>query len=107
MFMFYETGIFRSPENELNIDNFSKIAHKIAKSKCFVDIQNKSDSPINSLSNDIWSVGVNFVIKKIIGGRETALTTSITYSATVCILEVLTLRLSRGQNAPLPLSGFP
>ena len=38
MFIFYESDIFRTPENDLNFDNFPKIAHKIAKSKYFVDI---------------------------------------------------------------------
>ena len=38
MFMLYEFDIFRTPENDLNFDNFAKIAHKIAKSKYFVDI---------------------------------------------------------------------
>ena len=41
IFMFYESDIliiFRTLENGLNFDNFVKIAHKIAKSKYFVDI---------------------------------------------------------------------
>ena len=37
MFTFYEFDIFRTPENGLNLNNFAKIAHKIAKSKIFVD----------------------------------------------------------------------
>ena len=53
MFMFHELDIFPTAENCLNFNNFAKIAHKIAKSKYFVDIQNESDFPINSLSNDI------------------------------------------------------
>ena len=35
------------------VEHFAKIAHKVAKSKYFVDIQNELDSSINSLSNDI------------------------------------------------------
>ena len=47
-------------------DNFEKIAHKIAKSKYFVDIENKSNCLINSLSNDdVWSVRVSFVLQKL------------------------------------------
>ena len=38
MFMFYEFDIFRAPENGQNFDNFVESAHKIAKSKYFVDI---------------------------------------------------------------------
>ena len=53
MFMLCESDIFSKPENDLNFDNLAKIAHKIAKSKHFVDIENESDSPINSLSSDI------------------------------------------------------
>ena len=37
----------------LKSDYLAKIAHKIAKSKYFPDIYNDSDSPINSLSDDI------------------------------------------------------
>ena len=50
MFMFHELDIFRTPENGLNFDNLAKIAHKIAKSKYFVNIENESESPINSPS---------------------------------------------------------
>ena len=38
MFMSYESDIFQTPENGLNFVNVAKIAHKIAKSKYFVDI---------------------------------------------------------------------
>ena len=44
---------FRTSKNGLNSDYFAKIAHKIAKSKYFPNIFNDSDSPINSLSDDI------------------------------------------------------
>ena len=44
---------FRTSKNGLNSDYFLKIAHKIAKSKYFPDILNDSDSPVNSLSDDI------------------------------------------------------
>ena len=44
---------FRSSKNGLNADFSAKNAHKIAKSKYFPDILNDSDSPINSLSDDI------------------------------------------------------
>ena len=37
----------RTPEDGLNFDNFTKIAHKIAKSKCFLNIGNESVSLIN------------------------------------------------------------
>ena len=37
IFMFCGFDIFRTPENGLNLDNFAKIAHKIAKSKYFLD----------------------------------------------------------------------
>ena len=42
-----------------------KIAHKVAKSKYFVDILNESDSSINSLFNDIVFVGVSFVLQNL------------------------------------------
>ena len=44
---------FRTSENGLNSAYFSKIAHKIAKPKYFPNIFDDSDSPINSLSDDI------------------------------------------------------
>ena len=44
---------FRTCKNGLNSDYFAKIARKIAKSKYFPNIFNDSDSPINSLSDDI------------------------------------------------------
>ena len=59
MFMFYEFDIFRTPENGLNFDLFVNLAHKIAKSKYFVDIQNESNSQINSFTmiySLLWSV---------------------------------------------------
>ena len=64
--------------------HFTKSAHKIAKSKYFVDLQNESDSLINSLSNDIvcWD---QFRPSKIIG-REGARTKSLSYSAKVFLL---------------------
>ena len=43
----------RTSKNGLNSDHFAKIAHKSAKSKYFPNILNDSDSPINSLSDDI------------------------------------------------------
>ena len=49
---------FRTSKNGLNSDYFAKNAHKIAKSKYFPDILSDSDSPINSLSDDIYFVGV-------------------------------------------------
>ena len=51
---------FRTSKNGLNSDYFAKNinAHKIAKSKYFPDILNDSDSPINSLSDNIKFVGV-------------------------------------------------
>ena len=49
---------FRTSKNGLKSDYFAKNAHKIAKSKYFPDILNDSDSPINSLSDDIKFVGV-------------------------------------------------
>ena len=49
---------FPTSKNGLNSDYFAKNAHKIAKSKSFLDILNDSDSPINSLSDDIEFVGV-------------------------------------------------
>ena len=53
MFIFHEFDIFSNSQNGINFNNFEKIAHKIAKSKYFVDIWNESDSPINYLSDDI------------------------------------------------------
>ena len=50
MFVFQE---FETSKNGLNSDYFAKIAHAIAKSKYFPNIFNDSDSPINSLSDDI------------------------------------------------------
>ena len=44
---------FRTSENGLNSAYFAKIAHKIAKPKYFPNIFDDSDSPINSLSDDI------------------------------------------------------
>ena len=44
---------FRISENGLNSAYFAKIAHKIAKPKYFPNIFDDSDSPINSLSDDI------------------------------------------------------
>ena len=49
---------FRTSKNGLKSNYFSKIAHKIAKSKYFPNIFDDSDSPINSLSDDIQFVGV-------------------------------------------------
>ena len=45
--------MFSNFQNGLNSDYFAKIAHKIAKSKYFPNIFYDSDSPINSLSDDI------------------------------------------------------
>ena len=44
---------FRTSKNGLKSGYFAKIAHKIAKSKYFANIFDDSDSPINSLSDDI------------------------------------------------------
>ena len=44
---------FRTSENDLNSAYFPKIAHKSAKPKYFPNIFDDSDSPINSLSDDI------------------------------------------------------
>ena len=44
---------FRTSKNGLNSDYFTKNAHKIAKSNYFPHIFDDSDSPINSLSDDI------------------------------------------------------
>ena len=44
---------FRTSRNGLKSDYFVKIAHKITKSKYFSNIFDDSDSPINSLSDDI------------------------------------------------------
>ena len=53
MFVFYKFAIFSNFQNGLKSDYFAKIAHKIAKSKYFPNIFDDSDSPINSLSDDI------------------------------------------------------
>ena len=53
MMLEIEIEIFQTSKNGLNSDYFAKIAHKIAKSKYFPDILNDSDSPVNSLSDDI------------------------------------------------------
>ena len=53
MFVFYEFENFSNFQNGLNSDYLAKNAHKIAKSNYFPDILNYSDSPINSLSDDI------------------------------------------------------
>ena len=45
--------LIRTPEIGLNFDSFTEIARKIEKSKHFINIENGSDSPINSFSNDI------------------------------------------------------
>ena len=44
---------FRTSENGLNSAYFAKSAHKIAKPKYFPNIFDDSDSPINSLSDNI------------------------------------------------------
>ena len=44
---------FRTSKNGLKSDYFAKIAHKIAKARYFSNIFYDSDSPINSLSDDI------------------------------------------------------
>ena len=44
---------FQTSKNGLNADYFAKNANKIEKSKYFPDVLNDSDSPINSLSDDI------------------------------------------------------
>ena len=49
---------FQTSENGLKSDYFAKIAHKIAKSKYFLNIFDDSDSPINSLFDDITFVEV-------------------------------------------------
>ena len=49
---------FRTSENGLNSAYFAKIVHKIAKPKYFPNIFDDSDSPVNSLSDDIYFVGV-------------------------------------------------
>ena len=49
---------FRISENGLNSAYIAKIAYKIAKPKYFLNIFDDSDSPINSLSDDIKFVGV-------------------------------------------------
>ena len=59
----YMFGISRSPASKwyiicscsksLKSDYFAKIAHKIAEPKYFPNIFDDSDSPINSLSDDI------------------------------------------------------
>ena len=46
-------NFFRTSKNGLNSDYSTTIAHKIAKSKYFPNILNDSDSPINSLSDDV------------------------------------------------------
>ena len=46
----------RNNDKEIKCPNsayFAKIAHKIAKAKYFPNISDDSDSPINSLSDDI------------------------------------------------------
>ena len=49
---------FQTSKNGLKSDYFAKIAHKIAKPKYFPNIFDDSDSPINSLSDDIYFLGV-------------------------------------------------
>ena len=49
-------NFFRTSKNGLNSDYFAKNAHKIAKSKYLPDILNDSDSPINSLSDEIYNL---------------------------------------------------
>ena len=53
IFMFYEFEIFSNFQKRPKSDYFAKIAHNIAKSKYFLNIINDSDSPINSLSDNI------------------------------------------------------
>ena len=53
MFVFQEFEIFCTSKNGLKSDYFAKIAHKISKLKYFSNILNDSDSPINSVSDDI------------------------------------------------------
>ena len=66
---------FRIPDNGLNLDNFAKIAHKVEKSKYFLNIENELGSPINfpssvsSFKSYFWAGG----------------TDSHSYSANACI----------------------
>ena len=53
----------------LKFDNFANIADKTAKSKYFANIQNQSDSPINSFSNNVYFVGVSSSFKNYRGRR--------------------------------------
>ena len=53
MFVFQEFEIFSNFQKWPKFRLFRENAHKIAKSKYFPDILNDSDSPINSLSDDI------------------------------------------------------
>ena len=69
-------------------EHFPKIAHKVEKSKYFVDTSNELDSSINSFSNDKQFVGVSFVLQELSVGWGTPpqppTTTSISYSVKVC-----------------------
>ena len=60
---FFQTVILEQLRSYL-----AKIAHKVEKSKYFSNIQNESYSPLNSLSSDIWFVGVKFDVQKLFGG---------------------------------------
>ena len=75
---------FRTSENGLNSAYFAKIAHKIAKPKYFPNIFDDSDSPINSLSDDIQFVGVTEVFRKLLVGGPPRTAASF-YSANMCI----------------------
>ena len=63
---------FRTSKNGLKSDYFANIAHKIAKSKYFSNIFDDSDSPINSLSDYIYFVGVIQVFRKLLVGGHPA-----------------------------------
>ena len=80
---------FRTSENGLKSTYFAKIAHKIAKPKYFPNIFDDSDSPINSLSDDILICWGNLSLSKIIGGGGALRTAASFYSAKVCSIKSL------------------
>ena len=57
---FFRTAILEPLQS-----HFAKIAHKVAKSKYFFNIENELVSLINSFSNDIKFVGISLVLQKL------------------------------------------
>ena len=91
MFIFLKFEIFSDSHSGADCCAFLENSHKVAKSEYFFNIQNQSESLIDSLSNIVcWG---QFSPSKIIGwgggGGGPLRTTSISYSASVYYSKLL------------------